>query len=199
MSEILGGNTIESAIKIDELPLSLPNIMYGGSWKKIATGDDVLGLVFPEVIGKGRVIILYEEPRAAKGMLRVDKAAIATLPKIPPVSTVEDARDMLSEKREDATVINNKTRVPGAKMPWGVQISNFGFITIDAIPLLLGVFDIKDFARKLQHMLEWIQGPVSKIDKDFSSYIINILRHQPGITTYIRSHSNTLNLSLISL
>ena len=159
----------------------------------------MLGLVFPEVIGKGRVIILYEEPRAAKGMLRVDKAAIATLPKIPPVSTVEDARDMLSEKREDATVINNKTRVPGAKMPWGVQISNFGFITIDAIPLLLGVFDIKDFARKLQHMLEWIQGPVSKIDKVFSSYIVNILRHQPGIMTHTFNLTPTLRIYLRSL
>src|SRR5690242_3935218 len=95
MSEILGGNTIESAIKIDDLPPSSPDIVYGRSWKEVATGDDVLGCNFPRVIGKGRVIILYEEPRKAKGMLHVNKATISMLSKIPPTSTVEEARDML--------------------------------------------------------------------------------------------------------
>jgi hypothetical protein len=132
----------------------------------------------------------------AKGMQYVDKAAVSTLTKMPPVSTVEEACDMLSEKREEAVVVGGRARVYGAKMPWGVRISNFGFVTIDAIPFLLGVVDVKDFARELRSVLEWIKDPMSKIDKEFASYMANILQHQPGIMTYFIHPTPTLSIRL---
>src|SRR4051812_1945253 len=111
MSELLGGNTIENAIKIDELPLSAPGLVYGRSWKEVATGDEVLDLDFPRTITKCRIVILYEEPEMVKGMQYVNKAAVSTLTKMLPVSTVEEACDMLSEKREEAVVVGGRARV----------------------------------------------------------------------------------------
>ena len=55
---------------------------------------------------------------------------------------------------------------------------------MNAIPLLLKVFDVKSVAARLRSMLEWIQGPVNEHDRGFASFMENILMDQPGIVSH---------------
>src|SRR5262249_30675451 len=145
------------------------------------------------------VTVLYEETEAAAGMRRVDTATVSMLSTVPPTSTIEEARDMLSNRREDATKVDGKIRVPGAKMPWGVCISNFGFVSMSAITLLLGVFDVKDFSGRHRSMIKWIEGPVREIDEEFASCMSDILMNQSGVMTRSFQPTPRFHISLRTL
>ena len=71
MANLLGGKYIHNAIVVEDLP-SLPDQIYGDNWPAVVTGKEILSLKFPNTIARGRVRVLYEEPRASVGMQHVD-------------------------------------------------------------------------------------------------------------------------------
>jgi len=116
------GKSITAAIIIDELDPPAPSLVYGNEWQQVMTGRGLLAIAFLKTLERVRVEILFEKPTPTKEKPIIDCDDISKLEKIPPSSTIQEVLDRLPENT------------------WGVHISNFGFVTLKAMPFLLRVF-----------------------------------------------------------
>jgi hypothetical protein len=176
------GQTRTNPINVEVVDSSA-STLYGNSWQETTTGEEMLRVNFPDVLEKGIVKIAFGLPTATKKLPIVSLTNIPKLEKIPPLATIEEVRGMLS-KAGDELQLQGGSRSSRPLEPWGAEISNFGAVNIDVISILTKIFQAKEFVRDLRDLLGWIKKDISKLDREFSQWLENILLNQPGIMHY---------------
>jgi len=162
------GQSIANAIDVEKVASSSLDIVYGREWQQIITGQQLMRMRFPKVLVKGIVKIIPEKPTMFQKDSVIYCRDIPNLEMIPPITTIDEARVKLEAEAEN---IN----------PWGIHISNVGYISADALTFLPRIFETKNFVCNLQALISWIKGRVSKLDNEFAPYFEDILLNEPGI------------------
>ena len=119
--------SITKVIDVEETDPTPPPFKYGTEWRQAMTGKQLLKLQLPEVLKRGTVTISIDRPTTARKI--IDHLDIPKLDLIPPMVTIDEAREKLNEVEKES-----------GQAPWGVEISDFGYITFSAVLFLSKIF-----------------------------------------------------------
>lgn len=191
------GHNSKQAINVEGVISSQNDIRYGDVWQRATTGKELITMTFPTTLPRGSIQLIYSLPTAMKGQPIIKLADIPKLKYMPPESTIEEARAMLSKANEEH--LQDGPCSSRSPTPWGVLISNFGFIKPNILLMLPRVYQAKEFTRNLLSLLGWINDVVSELDDLFSMWLEDILLKKPGIMHYKFPSTPTSDISVRSL
>ena len=175
MSTISQGPTT-IAIDVDSLPAA-PALAYGEEWQKTKTGVDLLSMTFPSTSLKAGVKVIYGSPKPERGRPVIELSNVPTLDKVLPTNVIDKARANLNKALERA----QHSAGSGGSPPWGVQIANFGYVSLAAILFLPNISVVKEFVERLRRVLGWVDHEVAKHDVAFALWLKNLLLNQQGV------------------
>lgn len=197
MSALFHGQSTTNPINVDSLSSS--RLIYGKEWQGTQSGGELLAMKFPETIPRGALELTFGLPTAGKRLPIIRSRDVPGLQKVPPAAIVENARVMLTEAIENANSTTNRAREKRLVNPWGVKISNFGYVDLKAILFLPKIQETKVFVEGLSRLQRWIDYEVRKYDKPFAEWVSKILRDEKGIMQRKFKPSSDSEISICSL